>query len=277
MIRKVIRVGRRLLTLEQKLDCLLARLPNDEIQYVTINKTHFQVSGHWFWKEFMEKGWEPLTYQLMRRTLSRNSIYVDVGTWVGPTILYAAEIGVKHIYGVEANPLTYQKLQRTIGMNELLAGVRVTHICITDGSADHVGFGGKIGADTSSASSIRGSAWTVPATTLRGYLAASGLEHFDLIKIDIEGAEAFLASDLAYLSTHQNLTILLALHPPMWADVSGVAEELCNALELYTVTDMKGDPLSNIDILNRCRARESFPRWGTAFGNFFEIVLRTKC
>jgi len=271
-----LRFAEKIRGIDAKLDRLLARIENPVRNYVSVNQTHFRVAPHWFWDEFVRERWEPYTYEVMREYLTPESRYVDIGTWVGPTILYAAELGVRDIFGVEANPLTYRLLLETIAFNSNLSGVRLTNVCITDQDHEFVPFGGKTGEDTSSASSIRGSNWTVRTTTLLTYLRANNLENCDFIKIDIEGAEALMTHDLATLGKRSGLIILLSLHPPMWDEVAKTGEQLIESLQGYSIALTNGDPLPVNKLRDRIITRETYPSWGTRFGNFFEIILKAR-
>ncbi|NTV48338.1 MAG: FkbM family methyltransferase [Geobacteraceae bacterium] len=244
-------------------------------EYVTINDTRFKVAPHWFWKEFSQQMWEPYTYELMRKCLKADSVYVDVGTWVGPTILYAAELGVRKIYGIEANPLTFNLLTDTISYNECLFDVVLTNNCVTDKDGVNVSFGGKTGEDTSSASSIRGDCWSVESTTLLGYIKRHNITKIDFLKIDIEGAETFIINDLIELSTLPQLTISLSLHPPMWEDREKAAASFVSVLHHFLLFQSNDRAIDIDEIYHRLTTSESHPDWGTSFGNFFEVILRT--
>lgn len=248
---------------------------NPDHEYVSVNNMCFKVAPHWFWKEFAQQMWEPYTYELMRKCLRADSVYVDVGTWVGPTILYAAELGVRKIYGIEANPLTFKLLTDTISYNECLSDVVLTNNCVTDKDGVNVSFGGKTGEDTSSASSIRGDCWSVDSTTLLGYIRRHTITDIDLLKIDIEGAETFITDDLIELSTVPQLTISLSLHPPMWEDREKTAASVISALHQFSLFQANGTPVDIDEISHRVTTSESHPTWGTSFGNFFEVILRT--
>jgi FkbM family methyltransferase len=272
---KNINIQDSLARIEARLDKLAGEV--EAPAYVSVNDTHFKVAQHWFWKQYVERGWEPQTYQIMKRHLVRNRDYLDIGTWVGPTILYAAELGVERIWGVEANPLTHANLLKTIQMNRCLKErVKIFHGCICDQEGGVIPFGGKNGADTSSASSMRGNTWTVPATTILSFIKHHEINDIGFIKIDVEGAEMKLIADLQVLSCQKNLAIYLSLHPPFWGSQNELAqtgELLCQSLSKSIICDSLENELTKDQLMERITCKTSHPKWGTEFGNFFEILV----
>lgn len=245
--------------------------------YVDVNTTHFKVVNHWFWNRFKKETWEPETYNIMRKYLRKDKSCIDIGTWVGPTIMYAAEIGAEKIYGIEANPLTYKMLDNNRQMNALVENkLSLYNLCISDKDGELVDFGGKRGADTSSASSIRGNQWKIPSTTICSWIEKYEVSNFNFLKIDIEGAEKFIEKDLVRLANTQDLAILFSLHPPFWEDKNEVAQIILNICDKYDVFDIKEKALSLEELKERMLTSESKPAWGTKYGNFFEILLKTK-
>lgn len=250
---------------------------NKNTTYVDVNTTHFKVVNHWFWNRFKKETWEPETYNIMRKYLRKDKSCIDIGTWVGPTIMYAAEIGAEKIYGIEANPLTYAMLDQNRKLNEQISSrLNLFNLCISDKDGELIDFGGKRGADTSSASSIRGNQWKIPSTTICSWIKKYEVENFNFIKIDIEGAEKFIEKDLVNLAETQDLAILFSLHPPFWEDKDEVAQIILNICEKYDVFDIEEKELSLAELKDRMTTKESKPAWGTKYGNFFEILLKSK-
>lgn len=244
------------------------------IRQVHVHDTAFRVLDHWFWPEFADMQWEPQTYEVFKRYLNRDAVYVDIGTWIGPTLLYAAEIGAREIWGVEANPLTYEMVKANCEMNPSLRdAASISHWCITD-HRGVISFGNENGSHgLSSASSIRGREWEVPTTTLTDYLKDNRIERIGLLKIDIEGAESMIAPDLTRLAAPSGPVIYLSLHPPFWSDKEATADVLLHAFARFRVLDAAFEPLSAERLRAMMLSDEKTPPWGTKFGNFFEVVL----
>lgn len=239
---------------------------------VSINEHTFRVEPHWLWEQF-GSGWEQDTFDVFQRYIRADRPYVDVGAWVGPTIIYAAALGAPRIVSVEANPRTAEHLARTVGYNpSLKSNVEIVNRCIHNKTGTF-SFGNADGSDaTSSASSLRGTGFQVDSIGLFDLLESTNTLNASLVKIDVEGAEVFIGTDLARLSSQRGLAIHLSLHPPFWAQM-GNSVDLLDALRLYRLHWPNGDKADVSEVVARSTSGDEFPPWGTAYGNFFELVL----
>lgn len=242
-----------------------------EYRFINVDDNYFKVCEHWFWDEYDQKGWEPQTYQTYFKYLDKDTIYVDVGTWVGLTIIWAAILGCKNIYGIEANPVSYDLATKNFQMNKKTQNVKLSNLCITDKDNEKIHFGHA----TSSASSIRGGEYEVNTVTLLSYLSNNDLLDKPLfIKIDIEGAEELILSDLEKLINNQDLTLYLSLHPPFIKDKELFAKKLVDILYQFKKVEYSdGKAISKDELYERITTAEEYPEWGTSFGNFFEIII----
>lgn len=256
---------------------LVRRLRNgSKWERISVLGEDYTVRNHWFWKEYREAGWEPQTLATYRRWLSHDTTYVDVGAWVGLTVMYAKEIGVREAYAIEANPETYALTAETFRKNRKTRDVDFSHVCIADKDGGVVDFGGYNGNSLSSASSMRGHDWKVPATTLLTWLKDKRLDAAEnlFLKVDIEGAEALAMSDLTRLGTSRHLVVYLSLHPTFMDDPLETWSKLAALYAAYRhVYNSRGDAIAEDDLKRMFLSKEKFPAWGTKFGNFFEITL----
>lgn len=240
---------------------------------VQCNRREYVVRSHWFWRRF-QRGWEPDTFKIFQRCLSATSTYVDIGAWIGPTILFASSIGVEKIYAVEANPTSFEHLEANCGMNPALdASVELDNVCIYP-QRKIVSFGHEDGGDyASSASSIFGHGYRVQGVPLSDYLDGKDP---DFIKIDVEGTEPLIAGDLAALSQAEALRIHLSLHPPFFRDLRRDGDRILEACSRFRIRDRKMRELSLERLERLIFSTDPKPPWGTRFGNFFEILLETR-
>lgn len=252
-------------------NCRIEHGRNGEIR-IAIADHSFRVEPHWFWEQF-GSGWEEETFEVIRRFVRPDRAFLDVGSWIGPTALIACAHGAQRVVAVEANPSTAAHLRRTIDHNPDLRGrIEVLNRCIHR-EAGNVQFGNADGsACTSSASSLRGHGYEVEAMRLTALMEESGVQDPSLIKIDIEGAEVLLDEDLGVLSERPNLAIYLSLHPPFWKQMGDPAA-LFAALARFRIIDAAGIIVPLGEVRARCQSPDPFPQWGTAMGNFFEILL----
>lgn len=239
---------------------------------LSVRGVEFSAPDHWFWPQYVDD-WETDTFLIFQRFLSPGSKFVDVGAWIGPTIMFASALGVDCIHAVEANPATVGVLNNLIEHSPSLQGNVVVHnLCIGAGEGE-VEFGNKDGSQvTSSASSIRGTGFRVRSIGLRSFMEANKLLDADLMKIDIEGAEELIVDDLAGLAADFGGAIWLSLHPPFWRSPEG-GGNLLAAIGLFKVFDGAGNSLAISDLERRFLDKSDKPEWGTEFGNFFEILL----
>jgi FkbM family methyltransferase len=242
---------------------------------IAIHSHTFRVEPHWFWGQF-GSGWELDTFRVFQRYVRSDRPYVDVGAWVGPTLLYAAALGAPSIVAVEANPRTAEHLARTVNYNPaLLQTVKIINRCVHK-EAGTFNFGNADGSEsTSSASSLIGHGFQVQSILLWDLLESTDTLNASLLKIDIEGAEVFIGSDLLRLSGQRDLAIHLSLHPPFWGCI-GSSTELLEALGCYWLYWPNGEKTDLSEVVRRSTSSDKFPPWGTAYGNFFEVVLLSK-
>jgi len=244
---------------------------------VKVNETSFIVPQHWFWEEFNQTGWEPSTYKIMNQYLRQDKGYLDIGTWVGPTLLYALEIGVDKIYGIEANPFSFD-LAKTLciynGVREEY--VNLYNLCVHKESDMIIPFGPTNGNWTSSASSTRGTHWKIRSTTLMDWITKNKIVNYNFIKIDIEGSEENICPDLKELSKQKDLVILLSLHPDFFTDLWKGTLCLVSTCSLFDIYDSNHIPLERKELTKRLLSLDKTPPWGTKLGNYFEVILKTK-
>ena len=249
-------------------------------RFIELNKTYLKVAKHWFWDEYDKMGWEPQTYNTYKKFLTPETDYIDIGSWIGMTIFYAAELGVKKMYGIEANPLSFKLVQENCMLNKITQNVQLDNICISNIDNKMIGFGGLNGEEnTSSASNMRGNCWQVLSKTLSTYLLEKHLSKSSnlFIKIDIEGAEEFILEDLLKLASNQDVVVYLSIHPPFMDNKVKFYDTLTILYSRFKkVYDSNLEYLSLEKLKNMILTEDKYPQWGTKFGNFFEITLTNK-
>ena len=150
-----------------------------------------------FWKKVSRGGWEPHTYEILSRFLTPDAAYLDLGAWIGTTVVYAARL-CKQVMCFEPDPVAYRYLLWNIELNNL-HNVMPFNIALADSDAimKMASFGGNRGDSTMSLlNSDRNNAVSY-ALGMRWdtWLSISRVEKISLLKIDIEGAEYQLFND----------------------------------------------------------------------------------
>jgi len=165
--------------------------------------------------------YEPPETMVIRRMVDPGGTFVDVGAnWGYFTLMMAEHVGsTGRVVAVEADPRIHAILERNAALNDL-PQVRVVHAAAAaeSGLLSLIGFDEH--EDNWGTSRVAGgsgpasASYEVPARGLDDLLDELGLDAVDLIKIDIEGAEALaLAGMSAGLRRGRYRRLLLELHP----------------------------------------------------------------
>jgi len=168
-----------------------------------------------FWQRLSRGEWEPETFEIFDRFVDEKRPYIDVGSWIGPTLLYAAQIA-QSAYGIEPDPVAFSELLENVALNRSRMGnVSLFNGCIST-KTGKIPFGSlDCGGDSMSSLLFAGgrTRWLVDSLTFQDFVAQNCITDCGFIKIDIEGGEyEILPTMKAFLSMHRP-TIYLSLHP----------------------------------------------------------------
>lgn len=84
-----------------------------------------------FWQDYDRGNWEPDTQVVFRRFIDGQHSYIDIGAWIGPTLLLGCQLA-KRTYGVEPDPIAYTELAKNVALNAQLTGkVVLFQLCIS--------------------------------------------------------------------------------------------------------------------------------------------------
>lgn len=188
---------------------------------VVLNGAHFKVDPYHinFWREAASARWEPRTFPILRRFTSPETLYCDIGAWIGPTVIYAAR-RCRKVICFEPDPMAYRYLRWNIELNGL-ANVSSFSVALSDRIAVQAmaSFSGELGDSATSllADRHKGVAGpSVDALTIdwRTFSTAANPGRIDFMKMDIEGGEfAFLPQLESYLAEHKPV-LFLSTHAP---------------------------------------------------------------
>jgi len=189
----------------------------------------------WFWPGFASGDWEPNTFKVFDKFLTPGSVYVDIGAWIGPTVLYAVDKCAK-VLAFEPDPVAFRELELNIIGNNYHSvvpyPVAVSSFWRTmQFGPKHDKFGDSMASEIWGGKGYR----DVPAVSLRSVIEGNNP---DFIKIDIEGGEKFLFEDSAYLFTRYEPTIYLSLHTPWFKEnqesyIDAIEKGLCEFPYFY--------------------------------------------
>lgn len=219
-----------------------------QIITITRNGTVFAVdvtqdddTGCWY-RRFWQKGfatWEPRTFDFFDEFIRPDRSVIDIGGWVGPTILYAA-VKAKTVYGVEPDPVALAALQCNIRANPQFRNIIIIAAALGDrDSTCAFGGQGELGrsestmlvgdpdygkATLSRTGTLAGDTqWRsgdiviVPMVTIATLERQYGLEDVNIVKIDIEGGEKIVIPAIADFLRKRRPMLYLSLH---WMSLS---------------------------------------------------------
>ncbi|NDW47689.1 FkbM family methyltransferase [Ruegeria sp. PrR005] len=198
-----------------------------------------------FWRKVTAGGWEPETFAVLDRHLSPDRDYVDIGAWIGPTVLYAAR-RARHVWCFEPDPVALRHLLWNLELNAI-RNVSAFGVALSDGFglARMASFGGEAGDSMTSllASGNHGSdALTIGWDQFAQTVDLSGVS---LVKMDVEGAEFGVVPTLSdWLRTHRP-AFYLSTHAPFLEENAraGAMAGLARNLDFYArATDEAGAP-----------------------------------
>ena len=206
-----------------------------------------------FWRKASAGAWEPETFAVLDQFLSSDSDYLDIGAWIGPTVLYGAR-KARHVWCFEPDPTAYRHLAWNLDLNDI-NNVSAFGVALSDqfGVARMASVRGEPGDSTSSL--LHDGAHGSDALTIAWdqFEAANDLSAVSLVKMDIEGAEFFvLPTLLPWLEKHRP-TLLLSLHAPLLNPEERVTKvkSLLEQLSCYSsVMDEELRPIRRDDLVS---------------------------
>lgn len=167
-----------------------------------------------FWQKVKRGSWEPQTFAALDTLLTPESVYCDIGAWIGPTVLYAAKSCAK-VYCFEPDRIAYMYLLQNIELNKLENVLPFNLALSVDNGLERMASPrGKKGDSMTSLLTPDGARGVeVLCLTWQHWLDTVGTPKIDTMKMDIEGGEFALLPAMAdYLASHKP-KLYLSLHP----------------------------------------------------------------
>lgn len=207
-----------------------------------------------FWNDVANGIWEPETFAIFRRFIQADGSYIDIGSWIGPTLLYGCQLA-KRAYGIEPDPIAYKELAANVALNASLApNIRLFNGCIATNTGT-VKLGSRTEGGGDSMSSLLFShcqiAWNVPALTFDDFIRQNEVTNCSFIKMDIEGGEYRVLPTMLIFLRKYRPTLYLSLHPKYLIHIEGTGTfaKVCRGLISF---------LTTIRILTRLRFYKRF-------------------
>ncbi len=189
-----------------------------------------------FWRKASAGKWEPETFAVLDRFLRPDADYLDIGAWVGPTVLYGAR-KAKHVWCFEPDPTAFRHLAWNLDLNDI-RNVSAFGVALsgTFGVARMASTRGEPGDSTSSL--LHDGVHGTDALTIawEQFEKVTNLSLVSLVKMDIEGAEYFVLPTLIPWLKQQRPPLFLSLHAPLLdlAERRDRTKSLLESLSFYT-------------------------------------------
>lgn len=190
-----------------------------------------------FWERVGRGDWEPLTFAAFDRFIDPDRTYIDIGAWIGPTVLYAARRAHRCV-ALEPDPAAFARLSRNVALNpDLVDRIALLPLCLASVDAP-VRLGNRTsseGGDSMSSLLFAQEAvgWEVQGVTFERLLRQTGAQDCSFLKIDIEGGEFDLLPAMAESLAALRPTVHLSLHPRFLSDPGPSAARLRDVLGIW--------------------------------------------
>lgn len=164
--------------------------------------------------------WENETFEIFDAYVKPNTIVLDIGAWIGPTVLYLVSLGAD-VIAVEADQEAANVLRNNINLNQFQ--VKVIEKAIYKDNHG-VYFGENLfrndGMNASTSQIVTESSGK-PKYKIDSITFTELLQYVDketsLIKVDIEGGEEHILKDVLDFSFKNNVPAYISFHLTWWS------------------------------------------------------------
>ena len=200
-----------------------------------------------FWRRASQGRWEPETFAVLAGHLEPGRDYLDIGAWIGPTVLFAAR-KARHVWAFEPDATAFRHLAWNLELNGI-DNVSALPVALSDrtGIARMASFGGEAGDSMTSLLNAQAAGGRdVVTLDWAAFAADTDLSAVSLVKMDVEGAEFGLVEQLMPWLRAQRPALYLSTHAPYLPEAERAAKmaALAEQLSFYgQCCDGKGVPV----------------------------------
>ena len=213
---------------------------------ISIGKFNFWVNQDGYesyWKLVNQGKWEPETFSVFDSNINEQTLFIDIGGWIGPTTIYGSQLARKS-FSLEPDPVAFKRLEENLNLNSIPEKKIKTLNLALWFKETTISFVSETKIGDSSSSVVRDNknkvefkknTFEAKTITLDEIIKIANVDNFDkvFVKIDIEGAEYQLFDHLIEKLSEINATFLVSTHPWLLNKRSrkGIARRLMQAYE----------------------------------------------
>lgn len=161
--------------------------------------------------------WEEKTFAFIKENANPESVYIDLGAWIGTTCLFASRLYGK-CFAVEPNLQSFESLHENCALNGN-TNLTISNIAIMDYNGDGYFVSDNIGNPITTVEKLGEEKDMIRCLRLSSFLTEHKIQRVDFIKMDVEGAEYKILPDIKDLIRDLNYpAIHLSLHPCLVTD-----------------------------------------------------------
>ncbi len=165
-----------------------------------------------FYRKLAAGTWEPRTFQVLARNLDQDTVYVDIGSWIGVTPLWASHLA-KQVIAVEPDPKCVSILR---ALAPGYPNVTLLEGALSAETSVNLHASGSFGSSETTILAIGdGPEASAPGLTMRSILGQAGAGPV-FVKVDVEGYEYQLGGELAELRDFNLKGAQIAVHPQLY-------------------------------------------------------------
>jgi len=195
-----------------------------KINDVTFNIGNDKYSNGWYKEKFADSVWEEYTFRIIDYFSGKKNIYLDVGSWIGPTAIYSS-YKYDRVYAFEPDPVAIDRLRLNLKANKDIKNIIIVPKLLSNKNGkSFLGKRGSFGNSLSREVDVSerdleniSDYKAVGSITIKQFFNAFRVpaSRVSLIKVDIEGGEKYLAKSLSkFLNQNKshNISLYISIH-----------------------------------------------------------------
>jgi len=225
------------------------------------NGKSFTILGNLEYLLFLSKSYEPHTHKIFEKCLNQSYSYIDIGAFIGSTVLYGAHLA-KKVYAIEPDPIAFAELQKNVSLNPLLRQKIEMHQKCLFTRSEKVKFGSMAkGGDSMSSLLFADSktSWLVDGITFQEFIKENKITDCNFIKMDIEGGERLVLPTMRQHLEKEKPILYLSMHPHFFKDPLADTRAIIDILQMYkNIYTDDGKKIAFNDLLSEKRLKKRY-------------------